>query len=119
MHPNYTELSRTLSQACRALVEQYGAPDTVRSPHSQVQVASERFWIRGPQLQLQSINGSQWQARSSDDVAGWTPATIDDLQEGERILSELTVLAANGAWLKKADGSIRRLKAILKALEVA
>jgi hypothetical protein len=61
-----------------------------------------------------------WQAtRSPGELqnAAWSAATLDDLQEGERIVAELAMMAAGGDWLKKADGSIRRLKAIVKALE--
>ncbi len=122
MHPSYTELSRALSQACRALVDQYGAPDFVRSPYTQVKVSGNRYRIEGPQLKLQSRDGQEWhvtRARAAAAAARWQAATLEDLQEGERIVSDLALLAVNGAWLKKADNSIKRLKAILRALDVA
>ncbi len=116
MHKTYQELSLALSQACLALVGQYGAPDSVRSPYSQVQITGREFRITGPHLELTSTDGKEWRATVPAQPRE-SEATIEDLQEGERIIAELAMLAANNAWLKKADGSIRRLKAIVKALE--
>ena len=118
MHKAYTELSLALVQACRELVDQYGTPDSVHSPHTHVKVAGDRCWISSPQVTLNWIGRNQWQVTSQPDSAPGA-ASMEDLQEGERIVSELAVLAANGAWLTKANGSIRRLKAILRALNVA
>ena len=120
MHTAYAELSVALSQACRALVDQYGAPDSVSSPYGRVRVARHEYWISGPRLELHSKDGIEWQAAGAPVVrASWLPANIEDLQEAERIVAELALTAANGAWLKKANNSIRRLKAILRALQVA
>ncbi len=119
MHTAYTELSVTLSQACRALVDQYGTPDSVSSLYSRVKVARQEYWISGPRLELHSTDGREWQAPGAPAARGaWIPAGVEDLQEAERIVAELALMAANGAWLKKANNSIKRLKAILRALEV-
>ncbi len=119
MHKAYTELSLALVQACRELVDQYGTPDSVRSPHTLVKVAGDRCSISGPQLTLNWTARNQWQVSMQPEGIPSAVASLEDLQEGERIVSDLALLVASGAWLHKADGSIRRLKAILKALDAA